>query len=63
MGGYAVANGAIGAETKPGDEAEPETPGSGENICPKCGGTGHIEKAICQICDGTGKVTEGIGGG
>jgi DnaJ-class molecular chaperone len=45
------------------DGVEPGALGSGENVCPKCNGTGHIEKAVCQICDGTGKVTEGIGGG
>jgi DnaJ-class molecular chaperone len=47
----------------PGDQAEPGTPGAGENICPECKGTGRIGAAACPICDGTGKIIEGIGGG
>jgi hypothetical protein len=31
----------------PGDEAEPGTPGSGEDICPACDGAGAIEGATC----------------
>lgn len=49
-------------QTHPGDEARPGTPGSGENICPRCGGSGRQGEAACPECDGTGKVTEGIGG-
>ncbi|MYZ48563.1 hypothetical protein [Propylenella binzhouense] len=47
----------------PGDEAAPGTPGSGENICPVCGGTGRLDGRKCQSCGGTGRVIEGIGGG
>ena len=47
---------------KPGDEARPGTPGTGENICPKCKGSGKIEGAECPDCEGTGKIIEGIGG-
>ncbi|NNM72267.1 hypothetical protein [Enterovirga aerilata] len=47
----------------PGDDAKPGTPGSGENTCPACGGSGRVENAPCQECGGTGVVTEGIGGG
>lgn len=47
----------------PGDQAAPGTPGTGENICRRCGGTGKIDHAPCPECGGTGRVTEGIGGG
>ena len=46
-----------------GDEAEPGTPGSGENLCRACHGTGRLEGKECPICGGTGKIVEGIGGG
>lgn len=52
-----------GEPTNPGDEAAPGTPGSGENLCPRCGGSGRIEGDECSECGGTGKVIEGIGGG
>jgi DnaJ-class molecular chaperone len=47
----------------PGDEATPGTPGSGEDLCPHCGGSGEHDGVPCPVCGGTGKVTEGIGGG
>ncbi len=47
----------------PGDVAEPGTPGTGEDVCPECKGTGQVGSAPCATCGGTGKVTEGIGGG
>jgi DnaJ-class molecular chaperone len=50
-------------EIAPGDEAPPGTPGSGENICPVCGGSGRVDGQPCSNCQGTGRVTEGIGGG
>jgi hypothetical protein len=46
----------------PGDEAPPGTPGTGENICPKCRGTGRLGNQRCENCGGTGKIIEGIGG-
>ena len=46
----------------PGDEAAPGTPGAGEDICPKCGGTGKLAANRCPDCGGTGKIIEGIGG-
>lgn len=47
----------------PGDEAPSGTPGTGENICPECGGTGRIEGgAPCENCGGSGRIVEGIGG-
>jgi hypothetical protein len=50
--------------TSPGDEAPPGTPGTGEQVCSRCGGTGMTDGgARCEVCEGTGKVTVGIGGG
>jgi hypothetical protein len=46
----------------PGDEAPPGTPGTGEDVCPDCGGTGQKAGGTCPTCLGTGKVTVGIGG-
>lgn len=50
-------------ELKPGDEAPPGTPGSGENVCPRCGGSGRLGGETCPECAGSGRVTSGIGGG
>lgn len=47
----------------PGDEAPPGTPGSGENVCRGCGGSGKLAGGDCPMCGGSGKVTAGIGGG
>jgi DnaJ-class molecular chaperone len=51
-----------GSGTNPGDEATPGTPGTGEDICPVCHGTGKVSGADCKNCGGTGKIVEGIGG-
>ena len=47
----------------PGDEAAPGTPGSGEDVCRRCNGTGRLDDAPCPNCGGSGVVVEGIGGG
>jgi hypothetical protein len=47
----------------PGDDAAPGTPGTGENICPECNGSGRLGDRPCPNCTGAGKVTEGLGGG
>lgn len=47
----------------PGDDAAPGTPGTGENLCPDCNGSGRLEGRECPTCVGTGKVVQGIGGG
>jgi hypothetical protein len=47
----------------PGDKAAPGTPGTGENVCPDCGGSGRIEGRACPTCGGIGKIIEGVGGG
>jgi hypothetical protein len=47
----------------PGDDAPEGTPGTGDRICPRCGGSGEDEDEPCPECDGTGIVQSGIGGG
>ena len=47
----------------PGDEAPPGTPGTGENICEECQGSGTLSGKPCQNCNGTGVVITGVGGG
>lgn len=49
-------------DLRPGDEAPPGTPGTGENICPTCSGSGSVNGQVCSTCHGTGYVVEGIGG-
>ncbi|NEX59797.1 hypothetical protein [Noviherbaspirillum galbum] len=48
---------------KPGDEAMAGTPGTGEDLCPDCSGTGIRGGQECPTCEGSGKITQGIGGG
>ena len=52
-----------GAALNPGDEAAPGTPGTGENVCRECKGSGQLEAKPCPVCGGTGKVVEGVSGG
>ena len=47
----------------PGDDAPPGTPGTGEDLCPHCGGSGAVDGAPCPVCEGSGRVVEGVGGG
>ena len=52
------------AQLSPGDEAPAGTPGTGENLCRRCHGSGHAAQGQpCPECGGTGRVVEGIGGG
>ena len=46
----------------PGDEAPAGTPGTGEKVCPACGGSGRKADGICPECGGTGRITAAIGG-
>ena len=53
---------------RPEDDPEPGTPGTGEDVCPDCHGTGkQVDKMgkqsdePCERCDGTGIITEAIG--
>jgi hypothetical protein len=50
------------APMSPGDEAPVGTPGTGETVCPKCGGSGQLGGRDCPECEGTGKINVGIGG-
>jgi len=55
----------LGTPTKtlnPGDEAAHGTPGTGEDICPQCHGSGRIDGSPCQNCGGSGKIVKAIGG-
>jgi hypothetical protein len=47
----------------PGDQAPPGTPGTGEDVCPRCGGSGRLGASACPECGGSGRVVKGIGGG
>ena len=49
-------------EMAPGDEAPAGTPGTGEDVCPACGGDGRTDGAECRECGGTGRVIKGVGG-
>ena len=65
MGGPlpAAQPGSLPARSSPGDQAPPGTSGTGENVCPRCGGRGRLDAGQrCPDCDGTGRVTTGIGG-
>jgi hypothetical protein len=46
----------------PGDEAPVGTPGTGQDVCRTCAGTGEAEGESCTDCAGTGWVNVGIGG-
>jgi hypothetical protein len=50
-------------QTNPGDDAPPGTPGTGEDICSLCNGSGTKDGQSCKNCGGTGRVIEGVGGG
>ena len=53
-----------GKPLSPGDEAAAGTPGTGEDTCTVCKGSGKAaDGKQCPNCGGTGVVTEGIGGG
>ena len=49
--------------TAPGDVAPEGTPGTGEDVCRTCNGSGSLDGRTCPTCEGTGIVIEGIGGG
>lgn len=64
MGGDGSRDDAVGGvKPSPGDEALPGTPGTGENVCPACKGSGRQGDDPCGNCAGTGVVIEGVGGG
>lgn len=51
-----------GATLAPGQAVPMKTPGSGDNACPRCGGSGKLAAGTCPECQGSGKLTVGIGG-
>ena len=52
----------VGPRLNPGDEAASGTPGTGEDACRTCKGTGRVRGSSCPDCGGTGIVIEGIDG-
>jgi hypothetical protein len=50
------------ANMNPGDVAPPGTPGTGEDVCRACNGTGKVDGRACAECGGSGKIVEGVGG-
>ena len=54
---------------RPEDDPEPGTPGTGENVCPDCKGTGKVldeatgkrSDKTCERCGGMGIIIEAIG--
>jgi hypothetical protein len=54
----------IAPQRNPGDDAPAGTVGTGEDTCPRCGGSGRLAaNQACPDCDGTGIIIQGIGGG
>jgi hypothetical protein len=53
----------LGSDRANADEVAAGTPGSGENICRRCSGTGKVNDEPCPECGGTGKVITPTGGG
>ena len=48
----------------PNDEGAAGMPGTGENVCPECSGTGVKGSGeTCSECAGTGRMSEGRGAG
>jgi hypothetical protein len=46
----------------PGDEAAPDTPQTGEDICPECNGSGKkADQTMCPNCGGTGVIVVNVG--
>lgn len=45
----------------PGDEAAPGSPQTGDQICPRCQGSGRIEAHPCPDCGGSGRVVQIVG--
>ena len=48
-------------DMNPGDEAEPGTPGAGEDVCEICAGSGkQADGKPCVNCGGSGHVMRGL---
>ncbi|MEP6464558.1 MAG: hypothetical protein ABJC62_14365 [Frankiaceae bacterium] len=50
------------SSANPGDQAPEGAPGSGDNLCPDCAGTGELDGQKCTTCAGTGIVQDAVGG-
>jgi len=48
--------------TPPANDDDPD-PGTADNVCPACLGTGMMDGDPCGRCNGDGIASEGIGGG
>ncbi|WP_241665517.1 DUF2934 domain-containing protein [Teichococcus oryzae] len=57
------ASSSAGLPLNPGDDAAPGTPGTGEDVCPECQGSGRVANGACRKCGGTGIVIKGMAGG
>ena len=44
-------------------EGWPAVAGEGEDVCPRCGGSGEVDGATCPDCGGSGRTTTRIAGG
>jgi DnaJ-class molecular chaperone len=49
-------------DTKPNPGAARGTPGTGEDVCPQCQGSGRVDGSQCPNCGGRGKIIRGVGG-
>lgn len=49
-------------KSNPGDEAPRGAPGTGEDVCPECYGSGRVNGRPCRNCGGSGVVVRVIGG-
>jgi RecJ-like exonuclease len=47
----------------PADEAPAEQPPVGEDVCPRCEGSGVVDGDPCPDCQGRGTILTGVGGG
>ncbi len=51
----------IDPEMNPNEQPAPGSPTTGENVCPKCGGSGiRDDGARCDHCGGSGKLIDGV---
>lgn len=44
-----------------GDEVPEGTPGSADNTCPRCHGSGKLGDVLCSDCDGSGVIHVNVG--
>lgn len=44
-------------------EGWPAVAGEGEDVCPRCAGSGRVDDATCPECGGSGRTRTEIAGG